>query len=333
MRIGAVLPATNPSRVFLDIYQELKEYHHVELLKFHSFKSPIFYSRIERYLRRRDFTKFMRENDVVYFEWASDLLAYASKLPKSCGIVARLHRYEMFQCVSSINWAVVDKVILLSEAMRNKFVTQFPEFNNITIVIPWAVSSDKFQMRSQSLTGNIGTLCELIPRKRIYEIILVFYEITKKVNNVHLHIAGSTDPWNMDYYDAMLVLVKKLGLEDKVTFHGKVTDVPSWLQQLDIFISNSYSEGLQSALLEAMATGCFCLAHCWDGVNEILSPEYIYISDWELFEKIINFYMYSESERSAHTDYMRQIIVEKYDLQKKLIQLRTIIEDIGLKYQ
>ena len=104
----------------------------------------------------------MREHDVVFFEWASDLLAYATQFPKSCGIVTRLHRYEMFQWVPNINWAVVDKVILLSEAMRNKFIAQVPSLKNKTVVIPWAVASDKFQIRSQSLTGNIGTLCDWV---------------------------------------------------------------------------------------------------------------------------------------------------------------------------
>lgn len=331
MRIGAVVPTTDPSRVFLDIYQELKTYHHVELLKFHSFKSPIFYYRIEQYLMRRDIVKFMRENDVVFFEWASNLLAYASQLPKSCGIVTRLHRYEMFQWVPNINWEVVDKVILLSEAMRNKFISQVPVSKNKTVVIPWAISSDKFQMRSQSLTGNIGTLCEISPRKRVYELILVFNEVIQKMDNLHLHIAGSVDPLYMDYYDAMQVLVEKLGLEDKVTFHGNVEDVPAWLQKIDIFVSNSYSEGLQSALLEAMATGCFCLAHRWDGVNEILPPEYLYFSDWELYNKIQNYYLSPEKARNYHHNYMRKIVVEKFDLRESLVQVRNVIEDVGRK--
>jgi glycosyltransferase involved in cell wall biosynthesis len=45
-----------------------------------------------------------------------------------------------------------------------------------------------------------------------------------------------------------------------VRFLGLVTEVPKLLADTDIFVLPSYSEGLSNALMEAMASGCACVA-------------------------------------------------------------------------
>lgn len=332
MKIGAAVSNADPGRVFQDIYEELTKYHEVEVFNFRDIKSPIFYTRINRYLRRRDMSKFFARSSVVYFEWASDLLAYGSKFPKQCGIVTRLHRYEMFQWVPKINWDVIDKIILLTNAMQRKFITQCPEHADKTVVIPWAISPSKFSLRSRNFTCNIGTLCEIVPRKRIYELILVFSELVKSTDDINLYIGGSINPWYKDYYDALKVLVQKLGLQDKVIFHGKITDVPSWLQQIDIFVSNSYSEGLQSALIEAMASGCYCISHHWDGAEEILPEENLFLTDEELYKKVTKYFELSESKKEDQVKNMRRIVEENFDFQASLTRVREVIEDAGKNY-
>ena len=55
---------------------------------------------------------------MVFFEWASVLLANATHLQKQSGIVTRLHRYEMYHSVEWVNWEAVDKIILVSQAKK-----------------------------------------------------------------------------------------------------------------------------------------------------------------------------------------------------------------------
>jgi len=95
-------------------------------------------------------------------------------------------------------------------------------------------------------------------------------------------------------------------LEDSITLTSPVTDAHSWLQSIDIFISNSYWEGLQNALIEAMATGCYCISHAWGGVEEALPAENICVTDRELEEKIIQYSALPEIEKSARRALMRK---------------------------
>ena len=47
---------------------------------------------------------------------------------------------------------------------------------------------------------------------------------------------------------------------DRATFLGLRHDIPSLLASTDIFVLPSFSEGLSNALMEAMASGCACVA-------------------------------------------------------------------------
>jgi sugar transferase (PEP-CTERM/EpsH1 system associated) len=64
-----------------------------------------------------------------------------------------------------------------------------------------------------------------------------------------------------------------IGIRDQVEFVGHRDDVPRVLQQLDIFVLPSLSEGMSNTLLEAMATGLAVLASDVGGNSEIIQAE------------------------------------------------------------
>ena len=326
LRLGVAIQET--WGFFNEIYADFQQHYQTTLFKRRVWQLPIFHSRINRYLYFKDLQSFMGRNDVVFFEWASGLLVNATKLPKTCGIVTRLHRYEMYEWVEKINWEIVDRIVLVSEAKRQEFITRFPEQSAKTAVAYPSISLQKFSPVTKNFQGNIGILCNLIPRKRVYELILTFYEVSQQNNNLHLHIGGGHDPAQLDYYEALRDLVARLQLKDKVTFYGHVSDTSSWYHHIDIFISNSYSEGLQVALMEAMASGCYCLSHRWVGAEEILPDDNLYFTDRELIEKILLFCEIAEKEKQKQGSLMREIACDKLDIEVTKIQIRKIIEDV-----
>ena len=324
MRIGI---ANEETWAFLsEIYDDLETNHQTSLYNRRTYHFPVFQERLNRYLFQRDLRTFLRSNDVVFFEWASGLLTDASILPKQCGIVTRLHRYEMYKWIDRINWNVVDKLIVVSEAKKREFTEYFPEQSHKVTVVYEAVDPEKFQYKGKKFNGDIGILCHLTPRKRVYELILSFSELIQYSNSLHLHIGGGPHHAYYDYYFALHDLVKGLNLQDKVTFYGSITEPSVWFQNIDIFISNSYSEGLQVSPLEAMASGCYCLSHRWAGADELLPEPYLYYTDRQMQEKIIQYCQISDTEKQQRRDAMRSIVCDKFNVLKTRTKIREIIE-------
>jgi glycosyltransferase involved in cell wall biosynthesis len=326
LRIGIV---TEETWDFLhDIYADLCSHHQVSIFQRRVTGWIFFRERRARALFLKDLTSFMRQNDIVFFEWASELLVTASRLPKTCAIVTRLHRYEMYKWADQVNWGGVDKIILVSKAKQKEFIRKFPECAMKTVVVPPSVSLEKFSLQKKPYSGDLGILCHLTPRKRVYELILDFYELTKVNNGFRLHIGGDPHPSYGDYLESMQALVRELGLEDRVTFYGNVTDTPKWYRNIDIFVSNSYSEGLQVALLEAMASGCYCLSHRWAGAEELLPDDNLFYSGNDLREAILKFSKKTEEEQQVQKELMREIVAKTCSVDFVNNQIRQVLEGI-----
>lgn len=312
-----------------EVFAEFSEHHQTTIFQPSSFRSPILTARMERYLLRRDLTRFLRSNDVVFFEWASERLAAASRLPKSSGIVARLHRYELYQWAEHIHWDAVDRLILVSEAKRAEFVARFPSVSDKIDVIPEAISPVSFPQQRKQFSGDLGILCHLSPRKRVYDLIVAFHELVSSEGNYRLHIGGGPHGRYPEYLPVLHSVVKRLGLEDKVKFYGPVQNPADWYRGIDIFISNSYSEGLQVSPMEAIAAGCYCLSHHWDGADELLPGDQLFYSERELIEKIRSYAaMMPEAREQLQAD-LRERVLARFDARQIAPQICRAIEEVA----
>jgi glycosyltransferase involved in cell wall biosynthesis len=260
------------------------------------------------------------------------LLETASYLPKTCGVVTRLHRYEMYRWVDKINWNFVDRIILVSEAKKREFGGHFPDQAHKIVVIPEAISLERFESKPKTFVGDLGILCNLSPRKRVYELILAFYELSQQREDFHLHIGGSKHPGFPDYEDALHTLVDHLGLQNKVTFYGNVQEPQDWFRKIDIFISNSYSEGLQVSPMEAIASGCYCLSHHWDGAEELFPQANLFFTGQEMIRKILNYANLDHSARLEKIAELQTIVRQNYDINKTKIQIRNLVEEVAASY-
>ena len=64
---------------------------------------------------------------------------------------------------------------------------------------------------------------------------------------------------------------KQLGLDDAVTFHGRLPDVQARLQASDVFVLSSRWEGFPNVMIEAMSAGLpVVAARCRGGVEDVL---------------------------------------------------------------
>lgn len=317
---------------FREIYEDLAAHYQTEIYKRRTYNAAFLHDRINRWAYMKGMRDILRRSDVCFFEWASEYLMVASHMPKQCSIVTRLHRFEMYQWVDKINWENVDKIIIVSQAKKEEFIGRFPEHAYKAVVINESIDFRKFLYNPKPFKGNIGILCHLTPRKRVYELIITFSELIKQRDYFHLHIGGGPHSSHRDYYTAINSVVRDLGLEDKVTFYGNIAEPWDWYNLIDIFISNSYSEGLQVAPMEAMASGCYCLSHHWDGADEMFPEENLYITDSELLQKLIDYYEMSDEEKSRCIEHLRSIAIEKFNIEETKDLIRQVIEEVGASH-
>lgn len=330
MKIGIAINDT--WSFFNEIYNLIKSSHQTTLFSPQKSNFPLFNTRINRKYYRSQLNRFLSSNDVVFFEWAGEYLAHATALPKQCGIVARLHRYELYQWAEHINWEKVDRLILVSQAKEGEALTSFQELNGKTLVISEGIDLQKFPFSPQPFRKQLGILCHLTPRKRVYELMIAFSEYNLAKDGYILHIGGGEHPKFKDYYQSIKALISNLDLENSIKMHGHVTNSLEWFANIDIFISNSYSEGLQISPMEAMACGCYCLSHAWPGSNELLPADNLFLTNAQLNTKIRSFAALSETEQLDQKKKLRTIVENKFDIQIVGEKILREIESVGNKF-
>jgi glycosyltransferase involved in cell wall biosynthesis len=102
----------------------------------------------------------------------------------------------------------------------------------------------------------------------------------------------------------------------QVTFTGLREDVPAILSESDIFVLPSYSEGLSNALMEAMASGCACVASdvggnrflIQNGITGFLFP----VGDREALAAHVRRLINDPSKRQTLGEAARKRIVEHF---------------------
>jgi glycosyltransferase involved in cell wall biosynthesis len=270
---------------FSEIYSYLSSRFETRVFKRKVYNIPILYGRLNRWKYSRDIQHLLMDNDVCFFEWASDLLAIASHMPGRSRVITRLHSFELFQWASRIDWENVDRIVVLSEAMRAMFSMMYPTHSHKLVVIHNGCALDRFVFADEKkFTFTLGMLNTITPIKRIYEIVLMVHSLVRQGYPATLRIAGNPDN-DERYFAAITRIIRMLNLQDRISFDDFVHDTPAWLKDIDIFISNSYWEGQQTALIEALATGCYCLSHHWKGGDEMLPVDNLYVTENELMEK------------------------------------------------
>jgi glycosyltransferase involved in cell wall biosynthesis len=122
--------------------------------------------------------------------------------------------------------------------------------------------------KSKIVLGLIGSLNSKY--KGIDTAIKALSYIEKELPTVQLRILGNgnQDKWK--------TLAKELGMENRIIFDGVLPAgeaVYQWLDQIDLYIQPSLTEGLPRALIEAMSRGCPAIGSRVGGIPELLQED------------------------------------------------------------
>lgn len=102
---------------------------------------------------------------------------------------------------------------------------------------------------------DVGAVIRLAPIKDVKTLLYAFFEASKRMENLRLHILGGTD--DEEYAQECYQIQKDLHL-DRVIFTGRV-DSAEYMKKLDFTVLSSISEGQPLSVLESMAARRPCV--------------------------------------------------------------------------
>jgi glycosyltransferase involved in cell wall biosynthesis len=329
--VGVVI--VPPPTFVRGILEEMNRRYHVRVLP--EFWTDFPLGRLRRLVNRMALKAMMLRSDVLFVEWASyPLLALPSRgmgvFPHRCKVVTRLHGRELYHWATEIDWHKVDKIIFVSQYLKDEFCRTFSEHSHKAALVENGVDIERFNAPLRPFQGKIGMLGRIHSEKRVYDAILSLAEVLRD-SDLHLYLGGGLpEPpcGDVTYWVALHRIVGKLKLESKVTFCGHIQEPEVWFRDIDIFVSNSFFEGQQVALLEAMASRCYCLAHFWDGVEAVLPPENIFTTPNDLQRKLTAFLELPEEEKQRQQERLRAIVEERHNSNMQIPKILGLIDEV-----
>ena len=208
---------------------------------------------------------------------------------------------------------------IMAEHMKNSNVDMHK-----VLILPKGIDLEKFENKNNSDSNKIKAIVtrSLLPEYRHEAILQAFFILNQKGIDFSLSIVG--DGNKLEY---LKDLAKKLQIEDKVTFTGRIPNskLPELLQQSNIYISMPITEGVSASLFEAMACGCYPIVSDIPGnqnwIRHHENGQLITIDDSEMLANEILWAFENPSIRNKAVQENRQFIEKhaNYNINMKII--------------
>ncbi len=247
--------------------------------------------------------------DLAWFEWCDDLLVQATRLPKTCPIVCRLHSYEAFTDLpSQVDWSKVDRLIFVNDSVRELFERQVTCRTPKTI-IPNGVDLHKFSIPPKKKAGKkIASVGYINYKKNPALLLYCFKKIHEYDPEYSLHIAGQFQDSRFELYFEHFLKNNPL----PVTFDGWIDDMPAWYADKDFVISTSLFESFHYSIAEGMASGLLPLVHNWFGASNVYPHDFLFDDP----DRCLALLKYLEgADRKELAQRNRRYIEERYALE------------------
>lgn len=179
-----------------------------------------------------------------------------------------------------IGFKFADRVIVLANKQRDLLLEKGVNAGKITVIRP-GINVDRFshadrdkreawrqKLRTDSHSIVLCHISSLIPRKA-HEVSLELIAACKQQGeNPLLVIIG--DPLSGEYYDSLLVKIKKRVLQENIHFTGWTSDIAEILSLSHVTVLPSENEALGIVLMEGMAAGTPIIAREGEGGAELI---------------------------------------------------------------
>ncbi len=266
--------------------------------------------------------ELMKWSDISWFEWCTNMAIEASKLPKVCRNIVRLHRFEAYgQWPGQIRWENIDALITVGNSfVEDALLKQVPDIRNRTqlITIPNGVNLNKFEFIDRARGKNIASVGYLNMRKNPMFLLQCMQKLHYIDPEYKLFFAGNFQDSMLEQY--IKHVVQALKLTDVVFFDGWQEDVNTWLKDKHYIVSCSIGESQGMGLLEAMACGLKPVIHNFPGADQIFPSEFLFNIAEEFSEQICS--------ASYEPRRYRRFVEDNYSLKSQLTKINNVFTQL-----
>jgi glycosyltransferase involved in cell wall biosynthesis len=259
-----------------------------------------------------------KSSDICWFEWCTNLPVFASKLPKVCKNIVRLHRYEAYeQWPQQINWSNIDVLITVGNSfVRDALLRSVPQLQTqpSIVTIPNGVNLEKFPFAERNRGKNIAFLANLRMVKNPAFVLQCMQKLHYIDPAYRLFFAGTFQDAALEQY--LKYMVDALDLRDVVFFDGWQDNIFSWLKDKHYIVSASIIESQGMGVLEAMACGLKPVIHNFPGASQIFPSEFLFNISEQFCQQIL-------CETYEPGKY-RKFVEENYSLKNQLNKINDL---------
>jgi len=266
--------------------------------------------------------ELMKWSDVSWFEWCTNVAVLASKLPKVCKNIIRLHRYEAYeQWPKQVNWNNIDILITVGNRLiKDTLIHSVPSLEEQTsiVTIPNGVNLEKFEFINRPRGKNIAFLSNLRMVKNPAFVLQCMQKLHYIDPEYHLFFGGQSVDVALQQY--LKHMIDALDLRDVVFFDGWQEDVSSWLADKHYIVSTSIIESQGMGLLEGMACGLKPVIHNFPGADQLFPSEFLFNISEEFCRQILS------DDYEPHR--YRQFVEENYSLKNQLRKINDLFAQL-----
>ncbi|MDD5458678.1 MAG: glycosyltransferase family 4 protein [Phycisphaerae bacterium] len=222
-------------------------------------------------------------------------------------------------------------VIVLSEHWRDFFRSIGISDKAIVVMTNSVFVPDIPEYRDTSEKPTILFMSRFEKRKGIYELISVIENQKACLDNCRFVLAGpKTHDW-----ENIAKQIARLNLSRTVEIQGPAIgkDKDSAYRQADIYILQSYAEGMPIGLLEAMSYGLVPITTPVGGIPDVIQDEQngflIEPGNSEALAEAINLLIHNKDLRQRLGDAARATIVQKYNWAERAKELTRFYHSLA----
>lgn len=294
----------------------------------------------------RDVYDCIRDVDAVWCQnirCVLTLLPYftLSNTPVIWNIGLGLESEGKVSYLNSLALSAADYVFIESKTQMKRIFTdsQLAKHRQKFVIFGKGIDVEKFspdrdQLPLTEKPYTIGTAAALTPRKGIDHFLEAAAELLKTRADLQIYIAGEpTDVDDSEYASSLRDQVDAAGIQDSVTFHGWVEDMPSYLDTLDVFVLPSLNEGIPGVVREALAMELPVIATDVGGTSDVVQPKETGLlvppADSSAIADAIETMLADTEAARAMGRRGRNVIVDEYSLESYVRNYRTFLTEVS----